>query len=109
MVGSEVGFGTSSRAGGSRTGAGVKNTQENCEESEKGWPKTARWSTKVCRIVYYIIMLSNDTNTNILRYIINSPEYEEILEERLINEGTKKGKKTPKLQAKNTSSKKNAN
>ena len=43
---------------------------------------------------------------NIITYISNSTEYENILEARQTSEGNKKGKKTQNLKTKNTSSKK---
>ena len=47
-----------------------------------------------------------DNNTNIVRYIINSKEYEEILKDRKRSEEYKKGKRTPNLKIKNKSSRK---
>ena len=51
-------------------------------------------------------MIYIDDNTNIVMHIINSKEYEEILEDRKRSEESKKGKRTPNLKIKNKSSRK---
>ena len=61
-------------------------------------------NSKICPLFQNLVNLYNKSLFQFL--FCPLAEYEEILEDREISEGTKKGKKTPNLKTKNTSLKK---